>query len=133
MSGYNKVIQMGNLTRDPEVKSLPSGATVTELGLAVNTRYYSKMKEEWAEDVCFLDVSFFGKRGEAIAKHLKKGDPIHIEGRLAFRSWEDKDTGKTRSKVSVIGESFTFVGGKREGGRQGGSHDGDEGFDEVPF
>lgn len=127
MSGFNKIIVMGNLTRDPETKQVGSGS-VTEFGLAINTSYYSKAAEERREDVCYIDVSFWGPRGEAVQKYLAKGDPIHVEGRLAFRTWEDRESGAKRSKHSLVGDNFTFVG-KREssGERQGGSHD------EVPF
>jgi single-strand DNA-binding protein len=158
MASYNKVILMGNLTRDPEVRSTSGGQSVTALGLATNRSYIvGGPGGEKREEVTFIDVDFWGKRGEVIAQYLKKGDPIFIEGRLSFRQWDDKE-GNKRSKLSVTGESFEFIGGKRgergegEGGGQGssqrggqrggysgeaahppagGEHDG--GFDEVPF
>jgi single-strand DNA-binding protein len=153
MASYNKVILMGNLTRDPEVRSTASGQTVTALGLATNRTYtVGGPGGEKREEVTFIDVDFWGKRGEVIAQYLKKGDPIFIEGRLSFRQWDDKE-GNKRSKLSVTGESFEFVGGKREraGGAPGapgersgyagggapsvGSSGGEveAGFDEVPF
>ena len=134
MAGFNKIIQMGNLTRDPETKQVGDGS-VTEFGLAINTSYYSKAAGERKEDVCFIDVAFWGARGEAVAKHLRKGDPILVEGRIAFRTWEDRETGAKRSKHSLVGDNFTFVGSKRDDGRgrSGGNAEGSEGFDEVPF
>jgi len=148
MASYNKVLLMGNLTRDPEVRSTPGGQTVTALGLATNRTYtVGGPGGEKREEVTFIDVDFWGKRGEVIAQYLKKGDPIFIEGRLTFRQWDDKE-GNKRSKLSVTGESFEFVGGRRgeraagagsERGMGGGesAHAGGEmeaaGFDEVPF
>ena len=120
MASYNKVILMGNLTRDPEVRSTSSGQSVTALGLATNRTYtVGGPGGEKKEEVTFIDVDFWGKRGEVIAQYLKKGDPIFIEGRLNFRQWDDKD-GNKRSKLSVTGENFEFVGGRR-GDRGGGA------------
>ena len=133
MASYNKVILMGNLTRDPEVRATSGGQSVTALGLATNRSYIvGGPGGEKREEVTFIDVDFWGKRGEVIAQYLKKGDPIFIEGRLSFRQWDDKE-GNKRSKLSVTGESFEFVGGKRgdrapgEGGDGGGSRGGDRG------
>ncbi|MHC5210100.1 MAG: single-stranded DNA-binding protein [Planctomycetota bacterium] len=144
MSNLNKVFLMGNLTRDPEVRSTPSGQTVTALGMAINRTYYvggqGGQGGEKREETTFVDVDFWGKRGEVIAQYLHKGDPIFIEGRLNFRQWQDKE-GNKRSKLSVTAENFEFLGGRREkGDRQGGeaSHDMpggamEAGLDEVPF
>ncbi len=151
MAGFNKVILLGNLTRDPEVRSTPSGQTVTALGIAVNRTYYvggqGGSGGEKREDTTFIDVDFWARKGEVIAQYFKKGDPIFIEGRLNFRAWEDKE-GNKRSKLSVTGENFEFVGGggggrRGEGGgraapaeREGQADAGngmEAGFDEVPF
>ena len=150
MASFNKVVLLGNLTRDPEVRSTPSGQTVTEIGMACNRTYtVGGPGGEKREEVTFVDVSFWGKAGELIAQYLHKGDPIFVEGRLTFRQWEAKDGGK-RSKLSVTGENFQFIGGRRDGagggaggGAEGGSRprtrgapapaDDMEGFDEVPF
>lgn len=153
MASFNKVILLGNLTRDPEVRSLPSGQTVTEIGVASNRTYtVGGPGGEKKEEVTFVDVSFWGRGGELIAQYLHKGDPIFIEGRLNFRQWEGKD-GTKRSKLSVVGENFQFIGAPRGGqsgggggaparGRSapageaeapGGDEGGLEGFDEVPF
>jgi single-strand DNA-binding protein len=123
MASYNKVLLMGNLTRDPEVRATPSGQSVTALGLACNRTYFTGGRDgqqgEKREEVTFVDVDFWGRRGEAIAQYLKKGDPIFIEGRLSFRQWDDKE-GHKRSKLSVTGENFEFVGGGKRGDGSGG-------------
>ena len=155
MASFNKVLLMGNLTRDPEVRTLPSGQAVTELGVASNRSYTAGGPGgEKKEEVTFVDVSFWGRKGEVVAQYFKRGDPIFIEGRLTFRQWETKE-GQKRSKLSVTGENFEFIGGRGSGngggggGRQGGQSfqgggggggfeqapqdGGMEGFDEVPF
>ncbi len=110
----NKVLLGGRLTRDPEIRYSPKGAAICEFGVAVNRTWKSESGEK-KEEVTFLDVTFFGKSGEAIAQYLKKGQPIFIEGRLNLAQWDDKQTGAKRSKVKVVGESFQFVGGKESG------------------
>ncbi|MHC4845516.1 MAG: single-stranded DNA-binding protein [Planctomycetota bacterium] len=143
MASYNKVILMGNLTRDPEVRSTTGGQTVTALGLAVNRVYYvggqGGSGGEKREEVTFIDVDFWARKGEVIAQYFKKGDPIFVEGRLTFRQWDDKD-GNKRSKVSVTGENFEFINSGKRGGERGGDAGGgppggevEAGFDEVPF
>ncbi len=109
MASVNKVILIGNLTRDPETRHTPKGSAVTELGLAMNRKY--KVDEETKEEVTFVDVAFWGASGETIAKYLSKGNPIYIEGRLQLDTWEDKQSGQKRSKIRVIGERFQFLGG----------------------
>lgn len=149
MASYNKVLLMGNLTRDPEVRATPSGQSVTAFGIACNRSYtVGGPGGEKREEVTFIDVDFWGRRGEVIAQYLKKGDPIFLEGRLTYRQWDDKD-GHKRNKLSVTGESFEFVGGGRRG-EAGGPPRGpaqreapaeagppagemEAGFDEVPF
>jgi single-strand DNA-binding protein len=117
MSAFNKVILMGNLTRDPQLKYLPNQTAVTEFGLAINRRFTKDGEKK--EDVTFVDCTSFGKQAEVIQKHFTKGKPIFIDGRLKFDSWEDKSGGGKRSKLSVIVENFQFVGGK-DGGDGGG-------------
>lgn len=114
-SSFNKVILMGNLTRDPEIRYTTSQMAVCKIGLAVNRRV--KKGEEWVEEATFVDATIFGKRAEAFEKHHKKGDSAFLEGRLAFDTWDDKNTGQKRSKLYVIAENWEFVGG---GGRSGG-------------
>ncbi len=116
--GFNKVILMGNLTRDPEVRSLPSGQSVTSFALAVN-RSWRGQDGEQHEAVSFIDCVAWGKPGEIIAQYLTRGNPILVSGRLDQRSWDDKESGQKRSRVEVIVEDFNFVGGTGE--RSGGA------------
>lgn len=116
--GFNKVILMGNLTRDPESRSTPSGQSVTNFSLAVN-RTWRGADGQQNEAVSYIDCVAWGKPGEIIAQYMQKGRALLVSGRLDQRSWDDKDSGQKRSKVEVIVEDFNFVGGG-EGG-QGGS------------
>lgn len=109
MASYNRIIMMGNLTRDPELKALPSGMSVVEFGLATNKRYKTKDGQD-KEDVCFVECKCFGKRAEVINQWMTKGKPIMLEGELGFDTW-DSPTGEKRSKHYVNISSFTFVGG----------------------
>src|SRR6185436_852008 len=122
MASYNKVILMGNLTRDPQMKYLPSQTAVVEFGLACNRRYKTQSGEQ-KEEVTFVDCTAFGRTGEVINQYFTKGKPIFIEGRLKYDQWEDKQGGGKRHKLTVVIESFEFVGGRDEGGgggRRGG-------------
>ncbi|MGB3024047.1 MAG: single-stranded DNA-binding protein [Candidatus Saccharimonadales bacterium] len=124
MKGFNKVILMGNLTRDPETRTTPSGQTVTQFGLAVN-RTWKGADGQQQEAVSFIDCVAWGKAGEIIAQYLGKGRAILVSGRLDQRSWEDKETGGKRSKVEVVVEDFNFVdSGQGGGSNSGGSFDG---------
>ena len=107
---FNKVILMGNLTRDPEVREVPGGGSVTTLGLAVNEKWTTKDGEK-REDVCFVDVDAFGRQGEVVMEYFGKGKPILGEGKLRFRTWEDGD-GNKRSKHSLVLDRFSFVGSR---------------------
>lgn len=115
MSSFNKVILMGNLTRDPELRSTPGGAQVTEVGLAINDVYVDKQGNK-QERVDFINVTFWGKQAETLARWKKKGDPLLIEGRLRMDQWDDKETGKKRSALKVQGMGFTFLGRAGGGG-----------------
>lgn len=117
MASFNKVILMGNLTRDPEMRVTPNGHTICKLGLAVS-RTYSTREGERREETTFVDIDAFGKQAEVIAKYMRKGRPIMLEGRLKFDQWESD--GQKRSKLGVILENFQFVGGPREEGEGGG-------------
>ncbi len=120
MSSYNKVLLMGNLTRDPEIKTIGSGSTLANLSLAVNRRYLAAGGEK-REEVTYVDIAFWGKQAEIFGRlNVRKGTPLFIEGRLQLDTWEDKQSGQKRSKLRVVGESFQLVGGKREGGPAGG-------------
>ncbi len=124
--GFNKVILMGNLTRDPETRQTPNGQSVTNFSLAVN-RTWKGQDGQTQEQVSFIDCVAWGKTGEIIAQYMQKGRPILVSGRLDQRSW-DQD-GQKRSKVEVIVEDFNFVGGG-EGG--GGNYSGGSSSDEKP-
>ena len=106
MASFNRVILVGNLTRDVELKYLQSGTAVTEVGLAVNDRRKSQTGE-WIEETVFVDVSLFGRQAEVAGEYLQKGSPVLIEGRLKYDSWE-KD-GKKHSKLRVVGERMQIV------------------------
>ena len=121
MASYNKVILMGNLTRDPELKYLPSGAAVANVGLAVNRVYNDRQSGERKEEVCFVDLDAFGRTAEIINEYFQKGRPILVEGRLRFQTW-DTDDGQRRSKHSVMVDRFEFVGGRQDGD-SGGAYD----------
>lgn len=115
MASYNKVLLMGNLTRDPEVRYTPKGTAVAELGLAVN-RQYTADNGEKREETTFVDVTLWGRQAEVAAEYLKKGRAVFIEGRLQMDSWEDKQTGQKRSKLKVVGEGMQMVGARTGGG-----------------
>jgi single-strand DNA-binding protein len=108
MASYNKVILMGNLTRDPQLSYLPSQTPVVEVGLAVNRRFKTNDGQQ-REDTCFIDCRAMGKQAETINQYFRKGAPILIEGRLEFDQWEAQD-GSKRSKHRIFIERFTFVG-----------------------
>ena len=115
MASFNKVILMGNLTRDPEVRYTPKGSAVADIGLAVN-RVYSTDNGEKREETTFVDVTLWGRTAEIAGEYLKKGRPVLIEGRLQLDSWDDKQSGQKRSKLKVIGESMQLLGSRQSGG-----------------
>ena len=122
MPSYNKVLLMGNLTRDVQLKSLPSGQPVAEIGLAINRKFKTKDGQD-REEVTYVDCECWGPRAEVIAKYFSKGKPIFVEGRLKLDSWEDKD-GQKRSKMRVVIDDFQFVEGRGGGGGAGAADDG---------
>jgi single-strand DNA-binding protein len=107
MPTFNEVLLMGNLTRDPELKFIPSGTALCKFGLAVNRKY--KVGEEWKEDVCFIDVTVWGKQAENCAEYLSKGRPVFVSGRLSQNNWETDD-GQKRSKHEVVANQVQFLG-----------------------
>jgi single-strand DNA-binding protein len=123
MASFNKVILLGNLTRDPEVRYTPKGTAVTDLGLAVNRNYTAENGEK-REEVTFVDVTFWGRTAEVAGEYLKKGRPVFVEGRLQLDSWDDKQSGQKRTKLKVIGESMQMLGAPRGGGSGGGDEEG---------
>ena len=108
MANFNKVLLIGNLTRDPQLSYLPSQTAVVDFGLAVNRKWTSKEGEK-KEDTCFVDCSAFGRLAENISKYLTKGSPLFVEGRLSFNSWTAQD-GTKRNKLKVTVENFQFLG-----------------------
>jgi len=114
MPNVNKVILIGNLTRDPQTKQLPTQSVVTEFGLAMNRKFKSHDGED-REEVCFVDCAAFGRQAEVIQKYCRKGKQLYVEGRLRYDSWDDKGGHGKRSKLSVVVESFQFLGGREDG------------------
>ena len=128
MASFNKVILLGNLTRDPEVRYTPKGTAVTELGMAVN-RVYTAENGEKREETTFVDVTLWGRTAEIAGEYLKKGRPVSIEGRLQLDTWDDKQSGQKRSKLKVVGEGLQLIGSRPGGGGGGG---GDEEGSSAP-
>jgi len=119
MASVNRVTLIGNMTRDPQLKYLPSQTPVVEFGMAMNRKFKTANGEE-REEVCFVDCSAFGRPAEVINQYCQKGKLLYIEGRLKFDQWEDKQGGGKRSKLSVVVENFQFLGGREGGGGGGG-------------
>jgi single-strand DNA-binding protein len=119
MASFNKVILLGNLTRDPEVRYTPKGSAVCDLGIAVN-RQYTLDSGEKREEVTYVDVVLWSRLAEIAGEYLKKGRPVFIEGRLQMDTWDDKQTGQKRSKLRVIGETMQLLGGRPAGGAEPG-------------
>jgi len=124
MASFNKVILLGNLTRDPEIRYTPKGSAVCDLGIAVN-RQYTLENGERREEVTYVDVVLWARLAEIAAEYLKKGRPVFIEGRLQLDTWDDKQSGQKRSKLRVIGENMQMLG-SRPGGGGAASDAGDE-------
>src|SRR3981189_3598429 len=125
MASFNKVILLGNLTRDPEIRYTPKGSAVCDLGLAVN-RNYTLDNGEKREEVTFVDVVLWARLAEIAGEYLRKGRPVFIEGRLQMDSWDDKQTGQKRTKLRVVGESMQLLG-SRPGGAAGETAEEDRG------
>ena len=135
---FNKVIAMGRLTRDPDLRTIPSGTPVCDFGLAMDSGWGDNKK------TCFIDVTVWGKQAEFVSKYFKKGDGIHLEGRLDFNTWEDKNGGGKRSKHSITAERVIFPVSTNKSSKSGRSLEpsmagapedwnSQEEIDEVPF
>lgn len=122
MPSLNKVMLIGNLTRDPELRHTPKGTAVAELGLAIN-RVWTNEAGQKQEETTFVDVTLWGRTGELAAQYLAKGRPVYIEGRLQLDTWDDKDTGKKRSKLRIIGETLQFLGSSQDRAAPAGGRD----------
>lgn len=136
MASLNKVFLMGNLTRDPELRYIPNGTAVVNFGLAVSRNWTGPTGEQ-KEDVCFVDVSMFGKRAEVVSEYFSKGSPIFVEGHLQFRQWETQE-GQKRSALRVVADDFQFIGQtKKRSAPPGQAPDktatGQSGEEEIPF
>lgn len=118
MQGFNRVMLIGNATRDAVTRGLPNGTVVAEFGLASNRKWKSEAGEE-REETTFVDVEAFGRQAEVLGEYLTKGRPIFIEGRLRYSTWDDKNGGGKRSKISVVLENFQFLGGGDRGEDRG--------------
>ena len=118
MASFNKVILVGNLTRDPELRYTPKGTAIAKIGLAVN-RVWTNEAGEKKEEVTFVDVDVFGRTAENVGQYMRKGRPILIEGRLKLDQWDDKQTGQKKSKLSVVAETVQFLGSAQGGGEGG--------------
>jgi single-strand DNA-binding protein len=138
MASLNKVILIGNLTRDPELRYTPSGLAIAKFGLAVNDKF--KQGDEWKEKVNFIDIVVWGKQGENCSEYLAKGRSVCVDGRLQYSTWETEE-GQKRSKIEVVADRVVFLGGKggqddsgKAGGRDAGAGQAEPSqSDDVPF
>jgi single-strand DNA-binding protein len=131
MSSFNKVILLGNLTRDPQVRYTPGGTAVAEIGLAVNRTWFDQKTNSRRDETTFVDVTLWGRQAEVAGEYLAKGRQVLIEGRLQLDTWEDKESGQKRSKLRVVSENMKMVGGRGDGMGGGGGR-GEGGRSEGP-
>ncbi len=120
MAGYNRIIMIGNLTRDPEYRQVPSGQAVCRLGLASNRQYKNRQSGSMVQEVCYVDIDVWGAQAESCRQYLQKGRPVLVEGRLKFDSWKDNE-GQPRSKHSIVADRVVFLSGAAEA-TAGGSY-----------
>lgn len=128
MASFNRVVLMGNLTRDPELRYIPSGTAVSDIGLAVNDRV--KRGDQWVEEATFVDVTLWGRTAEIANEYLSKGSPVLIEGRLKLDTWEKE--GQKHSKLKVVGERLQMIGARGGGGGGGGGNRGGDSQGQAP-
>lgn len=119
MASFNKVILIGNLTRDPDLRTTSNGTAICDLGLAVNRRWKDQAGRD-QEETTFVDVTVWNRAAENCAQYLQKGAPVLVEGRLHLEQWEDRNGGGKRSKLSVVAETVQFLAGRSDGQQQGG-------------
>lgn len=117
MASFNKVILIGNLTRDPDLRTTQNGTAICDLGLAVNRRWRDQSGRD-QEETCFVDVAVWGRSAENCAQYLQKGAPVLVEGRLRLEQWEDRNGGGKRSRLTVVAEVVQFLGSRADGDRQ---------------
>ena len=131
MANLNKVMIIGNVTRDPEIKYTPKGSAVVDIGIAVN-RTFTPEGGERREETTYIDVTLWGRTAETAAEYCKKGRSVYVEGRLQLDSWEDKTSGQKRSKLRVVGENYQLLDRRPGGAGAGGSGGGDEEYSDRP-
>lgn len=137
MANFNKVLLMGNLTRDVELRSTQGGTAIAKFGMAIN-RKFKQQNGEMKEETCFVDLTAWGRQAEIINQYTSKGSPLFVEGRLEFSTWEAQEGGK-RSKLAVVVENFQLMGGRSGGQSQGGGDRGASATEEqvdygdIPF
>ena len=119
MNSYNRVILMGRLTRDPNLRFTMKGRSVLDLGMALNSTWKDR-DGIVHEKATFLDITFWGQKAEVLSKHMQKGDPLHVEAHLSREYWEDKH-GKKQDKLRIVGDSFQFIGTKKDREKRGNS------------
>ena len=124
MANINRVTITGNLTRDPDLRELPSGTAVCELGVAVNHRRKDQATDQWVEEPNYFNVVVFGAQGQNCAQYLSKGRPVAVDGRLRWSSWEDKNGGGKRSKVEIVAQTVQFLGSRDDTQGGGGQSQG---------
>lgn len=122
MANLNKVMVIGNLTRDPEIKYTPKGSAIADVALAIN-RSYTTDSGDKRDETTYVDIVLYGRLAEIAGEYLRKGRPVYIEGRLKLDTWDDKQTGQKRSKMRVVGEALQLLG-SRDGGREGSANGG---------
>jgi single-strand DNA-binding protein len=120
MPSFNRVILMGNLTRDVELRYIQSGTAVADIGLAISEKRKNASSGEWIEEVVFVDVTAWGRTAEVMSEYLSKGSPVFIEGRLKYDTWEGQD-GQKRSKLKVTCDRMQLIGARGQGGPEGGA------------
>jgi single-strand DNA-binding protein len=113
MANLNRVLLIGNCTREPDTRYTPKGTAVTDISLAINRQWKADSGEK-KEEVTFVDITIFGRTAEVAQEYLRKGSPVFIEGRLTLDTWKDRDTGKDRSKLKVVGESIQLLGSRQQ-------------------
>lgn len=132
MASINRVVIVGNLTRDPDVRPMGGDRNVVELGVAVNHRYKNRQTDQWVEEPNYFTVVVFGPQGEACAQYLTKGRPVAVDGRLRWSSWEDKNGGGKRSKVDIVADTVQFLGSRGDDSGQANANrqanQGNQGF-----
>ncbi len=124
MANYNKVVLMGNLTRDPQVRYTAGGTAVADIGLAVNRTWFDKQANQKKEETTFVDITLWGRQAEVAGEYLSKGRSVLIDGYLQLDQWDDKTSGEKRSKLKVVCENMQMVGGRTEAGGGGGDFGG---------